>query len=77
MRESFAVTPENLEDLDATQGRCLDEETTEEGWNILVGVCKRLGRPDLAKRFEGAAARQKMHLQKMRTWVLAALVHQT
>lgn len=45
-----------------------------EGWNVLLGVCKRLGRPDLAKRFEIALSRQSMHLQKMRHWAFAALV---
>lgn len=48
----------------------ISELVDREGWNVLLGVCKRLGRPDLAKRFEIALSRQTMHLQKMRHWYL-------
>lgn len=72
--------PKVVKDVETSVGQALDavlisELADREGWNVLVGVCKRLGRPDLAKRFEGAAARQNVHLQKMRTWVIEALVN--
>lgn len=73
--------PKVVTDTETSVGQALDavliyELADREGWNVLVGVCERLGRPDLSKRFEIALSRQKIHLQKMRTWVLSALVNQ-